>query len=263
MYRVQTFQLIFMLLGGLMLLFVVAPLTGMVFATSANDLFETVKDKTVINSIKLTLLTSFGGTLFFSFLTIPFAYLMARKQFLGKKVIAAIIDLPMVIPHSAAGIAILGFISRDTIIGKAAEAMNFNLVGHPVGIAAAMAFVSLPYLFNAARDGFEAVPARLEKAALSLNATPFKVFVSISLPLASRSILSGFIMMFARGMSEFGAVIIVAYHPMTTPVMIYEWFTSFGLNYARPVAIIFIVVCLVFLVILRILVNDKVEKSNA
>ena len=66
--------------------------------------------------------------------------------------------------------------------------------------------------------------------------------------------------MFARGMSEFGAVVIVAYHPMTTPVLIYEWFTSFGLNYARPVAIIFIAVSLVFLVILRILVNDKVKK---
>ena len=173
-----------------------------------------------------------------------------------------VITLPVVIPHTAAGIAILGFISRDSVIGKAAESIGFTFVGHPVAIALAMAFVSIPFLFNAARDGFEAVPIRYEKVALNLKASPFKVFFTISLPLASRSILSGFIMMFARGMSEFGAVVIVAYHPMITPILVYEWFTSFGLKYARPAAVAFILICLVFFVVLRFIVNEKGKRTN-
>ena len=260
MNKILPIELLFMFLGGLLLLFVVAPLLGMVLSTSAEGLLETAKNETVTNSITLTILTSFGGTLFFSLLAIPLAYLMARKQFVGKKIVQGIIDLPIVIPHSAAGIAILGFISRDSIVGKAAESVGLNLVGHPIGIALAMAFVSIPFLFNAARDGFEAVPERLEKAALNLKATPFKVFYTISLPLALRSILSGFIMMFARGMSEFGAVVIVAYHPMTTPILVYEWFTSFGLSYARPAAVLFIAISLIFFIGLRLLINGRVKK---
>ena len=69
------------------------------------------------------------------------------------------------------------------------------------------------------------------------------------------NILSGLILMFARGMSEFGAVIIIAYHPMITPILIYERFTSFGLKYAQPVSVIFILVVLVFFLILRLLLS--------
>ncbi|MBN2236331.1 MAG: ABC transporter permease, partial [Bacteroidales bacterium] len=182
---------------------------------------------------------------------IPFAYLLARKEFKFKRLISGIIDIPVVIPHSAAGIALLGFISRDSVLGKTADAFGFSLVGNPMGIAIAMAFVSLPYLINAARNGFEAVPVRLEKAALNLGASSYKMFFSVSLPLAWRSILSGLIMMFARGMSEFGAVVIIAYHPMTTPVMIFERFGSFGLKYAQPVALLFIGISLIVFILLR------------
>ena len=65
------------------------------------------------------------------------------------------------------------------------------------------------------------------------------------------------ITMFARGMSEFGAVVIVAYHPMITPILVYEWFTSFGLSYARPAAVIFIAICLVFFIAIRLIIKEK------
>lgn len=235
----------------MVLLFIMGPLVGMLLDTPTSDLFDAAKEKEVQDSIWLTLSASFLGTLFFAIAAIPFAYILARKQFFLKRFISGIIDIPVVIPHSAAGIALLGFISRDSLLGKAAGTMGFSLVGHPAGIAMAMAFVSLPYLINAARDGFEAVPVRLEKAALNLGASSFKMFFSISLPLAWRSILSGLIMMFARGMSEFGAVIIIAYHPMTTPVMIFERFGAFGLKYAQPVALIFIAISLLIFIFLR------------
>lgn len=249
-------------IGGLALLFIVAPLISMFVATSPQQIFETTKDQEVLNSIWLTLRISFLATLFFAIAAIPLAYFLARSNFRFKKLLNGIIDLPIVIPHSAAGIAVLGFISRDSVLGEAASLVGLNFVGHPIGIAIAMAFVSIPFLINAARDGFNNVPVKLEKTALNLGASSTRVFFTISLPLAWKNILSGLIMMFARGLSEFGAVVIVAYHPMITPVMIYERFGAFGLKYARPVSVLFILVCLVFFILLRTLSKEK-ENRNA
>jgi molybdate/tungstate transport system permease protein len=257
----SNFRLALAFLGGLVLLFIVAPLLGLLFGTSPETFVATIKDKEVTDSIWLTLITSMAATILMGIGAIPLAYLLARKNFCCKRIILGIIDLPVVIPHSAAGIALLTIISRDGLVGKSAGTFDINLVGHPLGIMAAMAFVSVPFLLNAARDGFAEVPVRLEKAAQNLGASHFKTFFSISLPLAKRSVISGLILMFARGMSEFGAVIIVAYHPMITPVLIYERFNSFGLNYARPVALLFIAVCLVFFIILRLIIKEK--KSHA
>ncbi len=254
--------ILFVFIGGLILLFIVAPLMGMFLATSPAQFFETSKDPEVVDSIWLTLRVSFLATLVFAIGAIPLSYFLARTKFKFKKIINGIIDLPIVIPHSAAGIAILGFISRDSVLGKIGSSVGLNFVGHPAGIALAMAFVSIPFLINAARDGFENVPVKLEKTALNLGASPIRVFFTISLPLAWKNILSGLIMMFARGLSEFGAVIIVAYHPMVTPVLIYERFGAFGLKYARPVSVVFIVVCLVFFILLRMVATKK-KTENA
>jgi molybdate/tungstate transport system permease protein len=261
MKHLSPFQLAITLAAALILLFIVAPLVGMFVSTSPSDLFATAKDAEVQESIKLTLWVSLAATFFFALAAIPLSYLLARKEFPLKNIVSGIIDLPIVIPHSAAGIAILGFVSRDSVLGQMGSAIGLNFVGHPAGIAIAMAFVSLPFLINAARDGFSGVPVRLEKAALTLGATPARVFFSISLPLAWRSIVSGLIMMFARGMSEFGAVIMVAYHPMITPILIYERFGAFGLKYARPVSVLFILISLMVFIALRFLARNKAQKT--
>jgi len=249
-----------LILSSLVLLFIIAPLAGMFLHMDGARFLETIKDKEVHQSIWLTLWVSFTATLIFSVGAIPFAWLLARKKFPAKDFVQGIIDLPIVLPHTAAGIALLGFISRDGFLGKTASLFGLNLVNHPSGIALAMAFVSLPFLINAARDGFAAVPERLEKAALNLGASHTKVFFTISFPLALRSITTGFVMMFARGMSEFGAVVIIAYHPMVAPVLIYERFSSYGLNYARPASVFFILIALFFLIALRLLSLKRKEK---
>ena len=262
MIKFQPTNLLFTALGGLVLLFIIAPLAGMFITTSAVDIIETSKEPEVQRSIFLTLWVSMFATIVLSIAAIPFSYLLARKNFIFKRLVLGVIDIPIVIPHSAAGIAILGFISRDSVLGKFASLFGLNLIGHPFGIAAAMAFVSIPFLINSARDGFETVPVRFEKAALNLGASPLRVFFTISLPLAWRNIISGLIMMFARGMSEFGAVVIVAYYPMVTSVLIYERFGAFGLKYARPVSVIFICVCLIFFMTLRLLTRERNNAGN-
>jgi len=259
MLKNNPFNLVLLLLSSLVLLFILAPLAGMFINTGGSELLETVNDREVRASIWLTLWVSFAATFFCSIGAIPLAWLLARKKFPLKNVVQGVIDLPVVLPHTAAGIAILGFISRDGMLGKAADAVGLTLINNPAGIALAMAFVSLPFLINSARDGFAAVPERLEKAALTLGAGRSRVFLTISLPLAWRSIITGFIMMFARGMSEFGAVVIVAYHPMIAPVLIYERFSSFGLKYARPASVVFIIVALAVFIILRLFSIRKKE----
>ena len=255
--RFDTIHLLFTALGGLVLLFIVAPLVGMFLSTTGGQLKETALDPEVTRSIRLTLVTSMGATLIFALFSVPFAYILARKSFPLKQVVNGIIDLPIVIPHSAAGIALLGVISRGTLIGDLGESLGVRFVGGYAGIMAAMAFVSVPFMINAARDGFAAVPEQLEKAALNLGASPLRVFLTISVPMAWRSILSGSILMWARGMSEFGAVLVVAYHPMITPVLIYERFGAFGLKYARPVSVLFIGICLAFFIVLRIVAHGR------
>ncbi len=262
MKPLQPLYIVFTLLGALVLLFIIAPLTGMFLATTPSGLFETFKENEVHQSIWLTIWTSLAATVFFAVAAIPFSYLLARKDFPLKSIVTGIIDLPVVIPHSAAGIAILGFVSRDSVIGKLGSLVGLNFVGNPAGIAVAMAFVSIPFLINAARDGFLSVPVRLEKAALTLGASPARVFFTISLPLAWRNILSGLILMFARGMSEFGAVIVIAYHPMITPILIYERFGAFGLKYARPVSVLFILISLMVFILLRVLAKRKAHAEN-
>ncbi len=257
MQRHSIFNWVFMLLASLVLLFIIAPLAGMFLSTPVGDVIKTASESEVQNSIWITLGIAFVATLFFAFGGVPLAWIMARRSFPLKKLVQGIIDLPVVLPHTAAGIALLGFISRDGVLGGAAQKAGILLVNNAAGIALAMAFVSLPFLVNAARDGFAAIPERVEKAALTLGASPTRVFFTISLPMAWRSIVSGFIMMFARGMSEFGAVVIIAYHPMTAPVLIYERFNSFGIKYARPASIVFILVALFIFIIFRYLASDR------
>ena len=252
------FSMVFTLLGGIILLFIVAPVAGMYFNTSAAGFTQAVNDEAVRDSIWLSIWTSMAATIIFSICAIPLSYILARKNFPLKNLVNSIIDMPIIIPHSAAGIAVLGMVARDSALGQAADMIGLKFVGNPAGIIVAMAFVSIPFLINAARDGFAAVPERLEKIALTLGASPVRVFFTISLPLAWRSILSGLILMWGRGMSEFGAVIIVAYNPQTAPIMIFERFTSYGLKYSVPAAVIFVTVCLVLFILFRM-----VKKKNA
>ncbi len=245
--------LVFIGLGGLALLFLVAPIAGLLLQSSVPEIVDTIRDKEVCGSIFLSLWTAMGATFLFGICAVPLAWILARKEFPGKKIVSAVIDLPLMIPHSAAGIALLTILSRRSILGQAAHDAGFSFIGNPSGIMAAMAFVSLPFLINSARTGFEAVDERLEKSAMNLGASSIRAFFTITLPLAWRAVIAGIVLMFGRGMSEFGAVIIVAYHPMTAPVLIYERFGAYGLRYARPAAIVFIGICLVAFVILRVI----------
>jgi molybdate/tungstate transport system permease protein len=247
------------MLGSMVVLFVVAPLLGLFAATSFTEVSQAMAEQEVLDSIRLTLLAALTATAVCCVGGVPLAWLLARKQFFGRSLLIAILDLPIVIPHSAAGIALLTLVGRKSFLGSWTGG---GLVGTSAGISVAMAFVSLPFLINAAHEAFAAVPERLERAARTLGATPRRVFFTISLPMAWRGVLAGVILMWARGISEFGAVIIIAYHPMTTPVLVFQRFNDYGLAYARSAAVLLIVICMVFFLVLRLLLAGRRKEDD-
>lgn len=246
------FRIIFLILGGFAVLFILAPIVGLFVSSNFPELKAVINDKEVSDSIITTLYSAMLATFASSIFVIPAAYFISRNDFFIKRILISLFDLPVVIPHTAAGIAILGIVSRNTTLGNVSQMFGIDFIGSHAGIALAMAFVSIPFLFNAALTGFDSIPRKYELAALNLGASPLKVFFTISLPLAWRAIVGGIVLMFARGMSEFGAVIIIAYHPMTTPILIFERFTTYGLAHSRPVAILFISISLFIFFLFRL-----------
>ncbi len=250
-------QALFAALGSLLVLFITLPLLCTVIASSPTTLWQTLLDADVRDSIWLTFYSSLVATVIAFVTGVPLAYLLARADFPGKRLVEGLVNLPIVVPHSAAGIAILTVFGRRTLLGRAFGFLGIKFVSAVPGIVLAMLFVSLSFLVNSAREGFESVNPRLEWVARTLGASPWTAFWRVAFPLAWRSILSGMILMWARGLSEFGAVVILAYHPMVAPVLLYERFESFGLAYARPVATLIILICLVTFVALQTVSRRK------
>lgn len=237
--------------------FILLPLVEMIIQPTFRELGEAIRDPDVVASIRLSIFTA-GAAAFISFmLGTPFAYLLARKEFAGKKIVESIIDLPIMIPHPVVGIAILGIAGRNHWIGQLIQQMGIRIMGSVTGIVVVLTFVGLPFYVNTVKTGFEAVPVRLENVSRSLGASFTRTLFQVTFPLAWRSMLAGFIMCSARAISEFGAVVIVAYHPMVAPVMIYERFTAYGIKYSQPVAVWLIFVCLFLFILLRVLSLPK------
>lgn len=242
-------QFFFSCLSIIIILFIFFPILNIFISTSPKDLKLTFLEKEVFTSIKLSIISSLWAVCIGFILGIPLSYQLARYSFPGKFLIEGIINIPIVIPHSAAGIALLGVFSSNKIGGKIFNLFNFHFIETIPGIVIAMLFVSIPFLINSARDGFKNIDPKIENVAKSLGANSWQVFWKISFPLAWKSILSGIMLMWGRGISEFGAVIILAYHPITSSILIYERFITYGLKYSRPIACLLILICLLIFIL--------------
>ena len=243
--------LAFFLLGMLILLFIFIPLGKMIFSTSPATLWDTLLEGEVRSAIGLSLYTALIATGVGLVLGVPLAYFLARHSFPGKRFVEALIDVPIVVPHIAAGIALLFVFGQNFLMGRAFHAVGIDFVFGVPGIIIAMLFVSVPFLIDSAKQGFEKVDVRLEKVARTLGASPWQTFFRVSLPLAKRSIFGGAVMMWARGISEFGAVLVLCSYPKIAPILVYNRLEEYGLDYALPVATLLIIICLVIFVALR------------
>lgn len=251
----------FLILGFFILLFTVLPLLNMVLADPPQVLAVTLLDKEVQGAIKLSLYTATITTVLALLFGVPLAYLLARNNFLGKSWVDSIVDLPILVPHAVAGIALITLFGPRGWIGQPLDQLGVVIADTVKGIILAQLFVSSPFLIKTAREAFESIDPALEKAARTLGATHSQSFFRISLPLASPGIITGCFLTWARAISEFGAVIIIAYTPYVAPVLIYRRFVGWGLAESRPIAVILILICLSIFLILRFLHAKSIERS--
>ena len=253
MQKKEPFFWITFFAGFIIMVFLLLPMFKMMTAPSLAMLMETLKDKDVMRSIRLSVVTAGAAALISFVFGTPLAYLLARHEFFGKKLVESIVDLPVVIPHPVVGIAILSVAGRDFWLGALMQELGIRIMGSVTGIITVLTFVGIPFYINAAKTGFESISPRIENVSRSLGATMVGTFFRVTVPLAWRSIVIGFVMCAARAISEFGAVVIVAYHPMIAPVMLYERFEGYGLKYSQPVAVWLVTICLSLFLVLRIL----------
>src|SRR5262249_47662006 len=150
----------------------------------------------------------------------PVGYLLARRQVPGYRLISAALQLPVIVPHPVAGIAILLFFGRQTALGAVLGKLGLEVVNQVPGLVIAMAFVSAPLFISAARQAFASVDPTLERVARTLGDSEWAAFRRVTLPLARRGLVAGVVVTWARAVSEFGAVVIVTYHPKTASVLI-------------------------------------------
>jgi molybdate/tungstate transport system permease protein len=239
--------------SSLFLLFIVAPVAGLVSAGGGRGLAALASDGELRASLVLTVVTATIATLLGVVGATPLAYLLARRAFRGRAVVAALMDLPLVIPHPVAGIALLLVLGRGSPLGAALYAAGLRVTGSAAGIVCAMLFVSAPLYVSAARDAFARVDARYEAVARTLGDDAWRAFRRVTLPLSARGLTSAAVVMWARAVSEFGAIVILTYNPKVVSVLSYDRFTSYGLSEALPVAAALVLFALVPLAALRAL----------
>jgi molybdate/tungstate transport system permease protein len=240
-------------LGACLVLFIVGPLLRLLFYATPETLGEALRDAELRDSIALTVFTATAATLIAALLGVPLAYLLARRNFRGRRLVQGLIDLPVVVPHPVAGIALLLFLGRRSEVGGALANVGLEFVSHVPGIVAAMLFVSAPILVSGAREAFRSVDPQLERVARTLGDTAWGAFRRVTLPLAARGVLAGSILAWSRSVSEFGSIVILTYNPKVASIYIFDRFTTFGLQSAVPAAVILLLVALTMLVVVRVL----------
>lgn len=253
--RADPLMLLFYILSLVLLFFVFVTIANMIVGQVLIDLdglLDAAASKSVVKSILLSLYAGFIATVVAFLLGVPMAYILARNNFAGKRFVESMLDVPVVIPHTVAGIALLTVFGANGLLG-APLGPYIQFRDAMPGIVIAMLFVSAPFMTNSAREGFKSIDPKLENVARSLGAPLWKVFAFVTLPLASRHLLIGSIMCWARAISEFGAVVMIAYYPMIGPTLIYDRYLSQGLSASRPVAVLLILVTLTIFIAVRIL----------
>ncbi|MHB0961709.1 MAG: ABC transporter permease subunit [Gemmatimonadaceae bacterium] len=241
------------LASSLLLLFLAVPIGQLIGAGGVDGVRQLSSDAELRSALSLTAITATAATLLGVLGGTPLAYLLARREFRGRAVLSAVLDLPLLIPHPVAGIALLLLLGRESAVGGTMLAAGLRVVGTPLGIVAAMLFVAAPLFISGAREAFARVDPRFEAVARTLGDPPLRAFLRITLPLSRRGLIASAVVMWARAVSEFGAIVVLTYNPKVASVLSYDRFTSFGLREALPVAAVLAVLALIPLTALRTL----------
>lgn len=243
-----------LLLASLPLLAIMLiPLAALLLRVQPALLTQHLFDAQTRQAIALSLTTTAMATLLALVGGTPLAYLLARRAFRGRAALDTLIDLPMVLPPSVAGIALLLAFGRRGLIGQYLAAQGVEIAFTPVAVVLAQLFVAAPFYIKAAAAGFAAVDRELEQAAAIDGASPLRVFSAVTLPLAGPTVLGGLVMTWARALGEFGATIIFAGNfPGRTQTMPLAIYIGFELAFERALTLALILLACSFGVLLTV-----------
>jgi molybdate/tungstate transport system permease protein len=250
--------------GSLLLLLLLAlPIATLVLRSGLTGLGQLGADAELRGALWLTAQTATLATLITVLLGTPLAYLLARARLPGAPVVGALLDLPLLLPHPVAGMALLLAFGRASPAGAALGAFGLAVVGSRTGIVLAMLFVAAPLYVSAAREAIARVDPRYESVARTLGDSSVRAAWRVTRPLAGRGLLAAAVVMWARSVSEFGAIVILTYNPKVASVLSYDRFTGEGLDAALPVAAVLVILALVPLLVLRTLRASAVSGEPA
>ena len=243
------------MLAGLLLVLLGLPLVSLVLRIPPAALIDRLREPLVLEALRLSLVTSLAATLVVVALGLPVAYLLAMREFPGKGTIEALIDLPMVLPPTVAGVALLTAFGRNGLAGHALGVLGITLPFTTLGVVVAQAFVAAPFFIGAARAGFTEVDRKYLDAAATLRATPARAFVTVLAPLAAPALLAGAATGWARALGEFGATITFAGNmpgiTQTMPLAVYLALQS-DLDAAIALSVLLLLFSLAILLTLRL-----------
>jgi molybdate transport system permease protein len=238
------------LLGGLFAL----PLAGLVLRVNLGTLMEQLRSPEVQQSLWLSIETSVLATVVSVILGLPMAALLASRNFRGKRILEVLMDLPMVIPPTVAGFALLMAFGRAGLLGSSLSFFGISLPFSTSAVVIAQVFMSVPFLVGAARAGFSAVEPRYLDAAATLRAGEVYTFLRVRLPLALPSVVAGIGMCWARALGEFGATITFAGNmagtTRTVPLDVYLLLHE-NLDAAATLSLILVIMAAVLLTAMR------------
>lgn len=225
---------------------------------------QSLHDPVVTKALALSLFTTTITLGLVAAIGSPVAYLLARYQFRGKRVLDAVLDLPMILPPAVAGLALLLAFGRRGLIGGWLSRAGIDVAFSTTAVIIAQCFVSAPFFIRAARSGFESVDPELEHVAASLGEPPREIFRRVTLPLARPSLMAGAIMAWARALGEFGATLMFAGNfpgrTQTMPLAIYTAMES-DLGSSLTLGVVLLGVSLVALLALQLALGRRSARA--
>jgi molybdate transport system permease protein len=239
--------------AGLLVLLVL-PVLALLLRAPVADVVARLSEPAILAAVRLSLETSLCAAALATVLGLPVAYLLATREFRGKRVVEAIIALPMVLPPTVAGVGLLLAFGRAGLAGRALSAIGVSIPFTTTAVVLAEAFIAAPFFIGAATAGFREVEHRYLEAAATLRATPATAFFRVLLPLSLPSVLAGATMCWARAIGEFGATITFAGNlpgvTQTMPLAVYVALQT-DLDAAIALSVLLVLISLVILVAVR------------
>ena len=241
-------------------LIVLIPLSALIFKTfslSLEQFWAAVTGPRVMASYRLTFGASFLAALVNVVFGLLLAWVLVRYDFVGKKLIDALVDLPFALPTAVAGISLTALLASNGWVGQVLEPWGIQLAFNPNGVVIALIFIGLPFVVRTVQPVLEDAEKELEEAATCLGATRWQTFQRVIFPTIAPALLTGFAMAFARAIGEYGSVIFIAgTMPMVseiTPLIIVGKLEQYDYAGATAVAVVMLVISFVLLLVINAL----------